>query len=181
MTLATLSRAVTDDPRSVYCATLHSLCLLAAGRPADAVAEVQRACALDPQAFLPLFVRTYVLTLSGDADGALAAANSAFAVIGRNPWVLASLPNAYLQRGQPKLAEAIYAELQARAQTEQVSCMVLALAADTLGRMDEAIDYAIESVARSDNTGPFWTRSPMFCAAFHAHPRYPELLRAIGL
>ncbi len=179
--VAELSRAVTDDPRSAYCATLHSLSLLAAGRPADAVAEVQRACAIDPQSFLPLFVRTYVLSLSGDADGALAAANAAYAVIGRNPWVLACLPKAYVQRGQLNLAEAIYAELQARAQTEQVSCMVLALAADQLGRTDEAIAYAIESVARSDNTGPFWTREPLFSAAFHAHPRYPELLRAIGL
>ncbi len=179
--LAELSRAVTDDPRSAYCATLHSLSLLAAGRPADAVAEVQRACALDPQSFLPLFVRTYVLSLSGDADGALAAANAAYAVIGRTPWVLACLPNAYVQRGQLNLAEAIYAELQARAQTEQVSCMVLALAADQLGRTDEAIAYAIESVERSDNTGPLWTRAPLFSAAFHAHPRYPELLRAIGL
>jgi len=36
-------------------------------------------------------------------------------------------------------------------------------------------------VEHCDNTGPFWTRAPFFSATFHAHPRYPELLRAIGL
>ena len=59
--------------------------------------------------------------------------------------------------------------------------MVLAFAANFLGREDGVIAYAIASVERCDNTGPFWTRTPFFSAAFHAHPRYPELLRAMGL
>ncbi len=178
--LAEITRAVTDDPGSAYCAFLHSLCLLALGRNADAVAEVERAYALDPS-FLTLYGRAFMRSLTGDADGALAAANTAFGVIGRHPWVLAGLPSAYLQRGQRALGEAIYTELLARAQTEQVSRMVLAFAADQLGRIDEAIAHAISSVEHCDNTGPFWTRAPFFSAAFHAHPRYPELLRAIGL
>ena len=36
-------------------------------------------------------------------------------------------------------------------------------------------------VERCDNTGPYWTRAPFFSDALRAHPRYPELLRAIGL
>jgi Flp pilus assembly protein TadD len=153
---------------------------LAKDRNADAVAEVERAYALDPS-FLTLYGRAFMRSMTGDADGALAAANTAFGVIGRHPWVLAGLPSAYLQRGQRALGEAIYTELLARAQTEQVSRMVLAFAADQLGRVDEAIAHAIASVEHCDNTGPFWTRAPLFSAAFHAHPRYPELLRAIGL
>ena len=69
----------------------------------------------------------------------------------------------------------------APAQTEQLSHMVLAIAANMLGRADEAIAYAIEFVACCDNTEPFRTREPFFSAAFRAHPRYPELLRAVGL
>ena len=178
--LAELTRAVTDDPRSAYCAVLHSMCLLAMGRTADGIAEAERAYALDPLSFLTLYTRAFVLSLGGDADGALAAANTAFGVIGRAPWVLAGLCGAYVQRGQRSLGEAIYMELQARAQTKQVPNMVLAFAANQLGRIDEAIDHAIESVRCCDNTGPFWTRTPFFSAAVHAHPRYPELLRAIG-
>lgn len=49
-------------------------------------------------------------------------------------------------------------------------------AASQLGRVDDAI----ESVERCDDTGPFWTPTPFFRAAIHAHPRYPELRHAIG-
>ena len=79
------------------------------------------------------------------------------------------------------LGEAIYTELRARSQIEQVSRMVLTMAASQLGRVDETIAYAIESVVCRDNTGPFRMRRPFFSEAVHAHPRYPELLRAIGL
>lgn len=86
-----------------------------------------------------------------------------------------------MQRGEQALAEAVYVELQARAQTEEVSRFVVSIAADALGRTDEAIAYAIESVERCDSTGPYRTRAPFFSDTLRAHPRYPELLRAIGL
>lgn len=179
--MSELSRAVHDDPRSVFCACLNSLGLQAVGRSADAFAEIERACALAPSAFLPLFLRVFIRSCAADADGALAAAKQAFAVIGRSPWVLCGLPRAYVQRGEQALAEAVYVELQARAQTEEVSRFVVSIAADALGHTDEAIAYALESVERCDSTGPYWTRAPFFSEALRAHPRFPELLRAMGV
>jgi serine/threonine-protein kinase len=179
--IAELARAVHDDPRSVFCACLHANGLIATGRPADAIAEIERAVALAPTAFLPLYLRVFILAWAGDADGALAAVKRASAVIGRSAYVLAGVPSAYVQRGERALAEAVYVELQARAQTEEVSRFVLSFAADALGRTDEAIAYAIESVQRCDNQGPYWTRAAFFSDALRAHPRYPELLKAIGL
>ena len=179
--IAELARAVQDDPRSVWCACHHANGLAATGRPAEAIAEIERACALAPTAFLPLYLRVMVRSWCSDADGALAAVRQASAVIGRSPWVLGCVPRAYVQRGEQALAEAVYVELQARAQTEDVSRFTLAFAADALGRTDEAIAYAIESVQRCDNAGPYWTRAPFFSEALRAHPRYPELLQKIGL
>jgi Flp pilus assembly protein TadD len=180
--MAELARAVCDDPRSAYCAAFHGLGLLFTGRVAEAVAETQRACDLDPHSFLTLLSRVSVLAWAGEAEDVLAAANTAFAVLGRNSHVLGPLVRAYLTRGERSLAEAVYTELQARSQTDQqVSRMTLANAASELGSLDEAIMYAIESVERCDNFGPFWMRQPFFSEAAHAHPRYPELLRAIGL
>jgi hypothetical protein len=86
-----------------------------------------------------------------------------------------------VQRGERELAEAVYVELQARAQTEEVSRFILSFAADALGRTDEAIAFAIESVQRCDNPGPYWTRAAFFSDALRAHARYQELLQAIGL
>ncbi len=176
-----LARAVHDDPRGIFCACIHSIGLAATGQAVDAIAEAERACDLGPSAFLPLYLRVIVRSWAGDADGALVAAKQAFAVIGRSPWILTGVPRSYVQRGELALAEAVYTELQARAQTEEVSRFVLSFAADALGRTDEAIAYAIESVAQCDNTGAYWTRAPFFSDALRAHPRYPELLRAIGL
>ena len=118
---------------------------------------------------------------AGDADGALAAAKRGFAVIGRSPWVFMGAAKAYAQRGERAQAEAVYVELQARAQTDEVSRLVLAIVADALGHTDEAIAYAIETVERCDYAGPYWTRAPFVSDALRAHPRYLELQRAMGL
>jgi Flp pilus assembly protein TadD len=176
-----LARAVHDDPRGIFCACIYSIGLVAAGRVAEAIAEIERACDLNPSGFLPLYLRVFIRMWVGDADGALVAAKRAFAVVGRNPWTLAGVPGAYVQRGELALAEAVYVELQARAQTEEVSRFVLSFAAEALGRTDEAIAYAIESVERSDGTGPYWTRAPFFSDTLRAHPRHPELLGKLGL
>ena len=58
---------------------------------------------------------------------------------------------------------------------------VLSGAATDLGRTGEAMEYAWQSVARGDNITPLWTRAPYADDAFRAHPRYPALLRAMGL
>ena len=82
-------------------------------RNGRSVEEVHRAYELDPLSFLTLSARPRVLSLAGDADLALAAATTTFAVIGRSPWVLMGVISAYVQRKEPTLGEAVYAELQA--------------------------------------------------------------------
>ena len=107
--------------------------------------------------------------------------SAARTAIGRHPLVIGWLPKCYMLRGDLDGAEAIYAEMQARVKTDDFSRMTLAIAADDIGRVDEAIAYAIESVQRCDYTIPMWTRTAWTSDAFRAHPRYAELLRAMGL
>jgi hypothetical protein len=61
--------------------------------------------------------------------------------------------------------------MQARVKNDDFSRMTLAIAADDVGRVDEAIAYAFESVQRSDLTIAFWSRSSWTSDAFRAHPR----------
>ncbi len=86
-----------------------------------------------------------------------------------------------MKHGDTRRAEAIYAELRARAETGDMARWTLAMAAQALGRTDEAMQYACQSVERRDNIAPLWTREPFVDEAFRAHPRYPALLRAMGL
>ncbi|AMW03938.1 hypothetical protein GEMMAAP_01945 [Gemmatimonas phototrophica] len=179
--LTELARAATEDPRSAFCAAHYGVGLAAATRFSEATVEVERAYSLDPQAFLPQYGRVAALSRTADAARTVEAARVAFASVGRHVLILGWLTKSYVTQGDRIRAEGLYAELQARALTDDVSNMALALAADALGRVDEAITYALESVRCCDFTIPFWTRSAFSSDALRAHPRYPELLRAMGL
>ena len=131
----------------------------------------------------PVAVPFAGVEITGDAEDSVESAERAFEVIGRHPVVLSQRPAAFLKLklGEARRAEAVYAELLARAETDQVSRMARSLAAGDLGRVDEAVAYAIESIQRCDHLGLFWARAPFAGDAMRAHPRYPELLRAMGL
>jgi serine/threonine-protein kinase len=179
--LAELARATADDPLSAYCAALRGLCLAVAGHMTEGAAEAARAVGLDPQAFVSSWINILTLSLTDDVEGALAAAERSMVLFGRHPFVLMSLPRVYMKRGDARRAEAIYAELIARAETGDVARWSLSAAAHDLGRTDEAMEFACQSVERRDNLSMLWTRDAFADAAFRAHPRYPELLRAMGL
>ena len=100
---------------------------------------------------------------------------------GRLPLFLQHLPRAYLNHGDARRAEAAYTELQARSEIDTVPRSSLANAASSLGHTDDAIRFALESVERCDALNPAWARLPFATDAVRAHPRYPELLRAMGL
>jgi len=94
---------------------------------------------------------------------------------GRHPWFLQVLTGLYMQRGDRVLAEAVHAELEARAVTSRISFYTRAVSAIYLGRMDEALEHAIRSAEARDAIGPVWFRWPDI-EPLQAHPRYPEVL-----
>jgi serine/threonine-protein kinase len=179
--IAELTRAVHDDPLSTFCSGQRALGLLVQQRRDEAIDEVERGYLLDPHSFLMTYVRVMVHSWGGDAAGTLEVTATAFAEFGRSPYFLAALPKAYVALGQQSLAHAVYDELIARSKTDVVPRVLLAAAADGLGRSDEAMSYAIESVRRCDTTGPYFLRTAFFSTLTRAHPRYSELLRAMGL
>ncbi|MCA2991644.1 hypothetical protein [Gemmatimonas sp.] len=156
--LQEFERAVREDPRNAMVAGLHAIGLAILGRNANSIAEAARACELDPHSFIAWFARFFVLS-ELDADGALAAAPRVLAMFGRHPLLLAAVGRSYMRIGDRRRAEAVYAELKARVETDLVVGSSLALLADALGYVDEAIEWALESVRRCDYSTPFWTRS----------------------
>jgi tetratricopeptide (TPR) repeat protein len=179
--LSELARAVADDPLSAPCAGMNSSMLAFTGHAAAAMAEATRSQALDPNSFIAAYGRVSAYVISDTAEGAIVAVSDAMAKFGRNPLFTGFLVQAYLKAGDRRRAEAAYAELLARSEIDVVSRGALAAAASVIGRPDDAIRFALESVERCDALNPVWARLPFATDAVKAHPRYPELLRAMGL
>ena len=179
--LSELARAAADDPLSANCAGMNSAILALTGHHAAAMVEARRSLSLDPGSFIAAYGRVVAFVNSDSAEGAIAAVNEAMTRFGRNPLFTAFLVQAYLETGDARRAEAAYAELLARSEIDVVSRGALALAASVIGRTDDAVRLARESVERCDALNPVWLRLPFATDAMRAHPRYPELLRAMGL
>ena len=170
-----LRRAIADDPRNSICATTVALTFGIMGRPHDGIAEARRACELDPSSFAPRYALAWNQTWARDLDGGLTTVESAMEEFGRHQWLLHSLTGLYALRGDRIRAEAVHAELEARAITSRVSFFSRAISAAYLGRVEDAMTYAIRSAEVHDSIGPMWYRWPDI-EALQAHRRYPELI-----
>ncbi len=89
------------------------------------------------------------------------------------------MTGSFMQRGDRGSAEAIHAELEARPRTSAVPFFSLAVSAIYLGRVDEGFEYALRSAETRDGIGHMWLRFPDIEPVL-AHPRYPEILAAMG-
>lgn len=108
------------------------------GRPADAEASYRRAAALDPRAAAPRNNLALLLAARGDLDGALAAAQEAFAQADESPEVLDTLGWLYLEKGLVPRAISLLEDAHRRAPDLEAAQLHLALAYRAAGREDAA-------------------------------------------
>ncbi|HEX5066761.1 MAG TPA: tetratricopeptide repeat protein [Myxococcota bacterium] len=109
-----------------------------AGHRADAEASYRRAAALDPRAVAPRNNLALLLSSRGDLDGALAAAQEAFAQAEESPEVLDTLGWLYLQKGLVARAVSLLEDAHRRAPALDAAALHLALAYRKAGREDAA-------------------------------------------
>ncbi len=173
-------RHATDlDPLNPWAAGMAALVLGLGGRMEEAETESRRAVELDPDAFLGRWLLVEVAMWTGAYDRAIAAAAPAL-LMGRHPWVLASLGLAYAGAGNKAAAEAVYAELQARAGMGFVQPFWLATAALATDRRDEAVAMVERSVAEHDPIVGWLKRLPEW-APLRTDPRIERLLVRLGM
>jgi serine/threonine protein kinase/Tfp pilus assembly protein PilF len=170
-----LRRGLADDPHNPICSTVFTLGFSIMGRLAEALAEARRGVALDANAFAARYALVWTLTWARETEEGLTTANAAMEQFGRHPWLLQVLTGLYMQRGDRVSAEAVHAELVARAVTSRVSFYTRAVSAIYVGRIEEALEHALRSAERKDAVGPIWYRWPDI-EPLQAHPRYPEVL-----
>ena len=109
-----------------------------AGRKREAEASYRRAAALDARAIAPRNNLALLLAERGDLDGALAAAQEAFAQAGESPEVLDTLGWLYLEKGLVARAVSLLEDAHRRAPELDAATLHLALAYRAAGREDAA-------------------------------------------
>jgi serine/threonine-protein kinase len=174
-----VQRSVADDPLNPICSTVYTIVMGVVGRPAEGVAEGVRACEREPGAFALHYALAWAHTWARNTERGLAFTQSAMERFGRHPWMLQVMTGLFMQRGDRRRAEAIHAELVARAQTSFVPFFSLAVSAIYLGRVEEGSEFALRSAEARDGIGHMWTRFPDIEPVLN-HPRYPEILAAMG-
>jgi serine/threonine-protein kinase len=174
-----VERSLADDPLNPICSTIYVLVMGIVGRTTEAVAEGVRACAREPGAFAPHYALAWAHTWARNTEQGMTFTQAAMERFGRHPWMLQVMTGLFMQRGDRRRAEAIHAELEARAQTSFIPFFSLAISAIYLGRIEEGFEFARKSAEARDGIGPMWVRFPDIEPVL-THPRYPEILAAMG-
>jgi TolB-like protein len=174
--------AVGSDPLSGYSNAMLGLTYSAAGRHTAAVEISQRAVELDAESFLARCSLQWALRFSGRFEESVAVGELALAMSGRHPWAMAGLAMTFAEWGKPADAQAVYAELMARAKRGYVQPSQVAMAAAAAGMQDEAIRHTREAFEIRDpfcrlHFSKYWPDS----ARLRVDPRFQEILLEFGL
>jgi serine/threonine-protein kinase len=172
-------RALADDPLNPIISTVFAIVMGVIGRAGEGVEEGLRACAREPGAFGPTYATAWALTWARYTEQGVAFTQAAMERFGRHPWFLHVMTGLYMHRGDRRKAEAIHAELEARSITSSVPFFSRAISAAYLGLVDDAFELALESARVRDGIGHMWVRFPDIDPIL-SHPRYPEILVALG-
>jgi serine/threonine-protein kinase len=174
-----VERCIADDPLNPICSTIYTIVMGIIGRTGDAVAEGMRACTRETGAFAPHYALAWAHTWARNTEPGIAFTQDAMERFGRHPYLLQVMTGLFMLGGDRRRAEAIHAELEARAQTSSIPFFSLAVSAIYLGRIDEGVEYARRSAEARDGIGQMWVRFPDIEPVL-SHSRYPEIVAAMG-
>ncbi len=173
--------ALGTDPLSYYTNTILGFTYATAGQHRDAVRNCERAVQLDSESFLAQWGLQTVLYFSGRFDEAVEAAHKTLDMSGRHPWAMAILALTLADMRKTADAEAVYAELAARARREYVLPSALALAAAGAERCYEALCHATEAIAIRDPFRSTFSSHWPFSVRLRADSQLDRMLNDSGI
>lgn len=147
--LAEMRQTVTDEPLNAWAAGVHSFVLGFADRHAEAVAEAERAVALDPDSFSARWALQQTCAWAGQYERALELSAAPLSN-GRHPWAMGTLAWIHHRMGRADLARAVFDELAARGRHEYLAPAWVAVAAGAAGLDAEARRLTSEAMAARD-------------------------------
>jgi serine/threonine protein kinase/tetratricopeptide (TPR) repeat protein len=176
--LALMRRARELDPLAIRSDLANEL--MRAGRTHEALAEAERALALD--ASYPRLHTVFgwaCLTLGRTAEG-LAALERAVELLPESALFRAQLGQALGMAGHEGRARAILAELEALARTQYVAAYYLAHVHTGLGEREAAID-CLERALEERSGAIYGIKGSYLFASLRDHPRFQALLARMNL
>jgi TolB-like protein/Tfp pilus assembly protein PilF len=179
--VAQAKRALESDPLSSYAHGVYGFVCGCAGRYPEAIQAARRAVELDSESYLARYVLQEVLHLGGKFEESVAAGELALAMSGRHSWSMAFLAVTFADLGKTEDADAVCAEMLARARRQYVPPAVLAVAASAAAREEEAIRRAHDAFAiRDPHCQFFFSRHEPSSARIYAYPRFREIIARMG-
>jgi tetratricopeptide (TPR) repeat protein len=166
------------DPLSAYAQAMLAFACVQSGKGKEAVQAASSARQLE-ESFFTYWASQNALHADRQFEEALAAGEMALALSGRHSWAVSSQAMIFADWGKVSAAQALYAELVARAKQGYMQPSHLAMAASAAGDLDKAVAHAREA---------FEIRDPMLIAAkywpafawLREDPRFDEIFVRMG-
>jgi TolB-like protein len=180
--VAEAKRALKSDPLSSYAHALYGLTCAVAGKHAEALQAVRDAVEIDAESYLAQVLLGLVLHLSGHLEESAAAGELGLEMCGRLAWYMGWLAVTFAEMGKISDADALYAEMLARARRHYLSPAQLALAAAAAGRENDAVRHAQQAFEIRDPECQyiFSRHLGALSAPLYKYGRFRELLAQNG-
>ena len=135
---------------------------------------------LDPNMYQPHFVLAATYGHAGRPEEAIAEAQKAYELSGRNARMVGTLAWAYGLAGRRGEARALLKELTIQRRTTYVPASAMILAHRSLGEVDQVLEWPEKGVEERDLMIVCHLKlEPVLTV--HGHPRYQALLRKMNL
>jgi serine/threonine-protein kinase len=177
--IAAFRRAIELDPVTPWILSDFCWILLNARKYREVLEVANTAIELDPSLVPPYGSAATVSLLLGNHDAAIAMSEQADS-LSVNPYYLGALGYTYASAGRREEALTILDSLMALSEQRYVAPRAVAIAYLGLDSLDAAIDWYMEAAKIRDPGVNMFIRNPR-ADALQDHPRYPELLRLMGL
>jgi tetratricopeptide (TPR) repeat protein len=178
--MAQAKLALECDPLSSYAHSAYGMICGCAGQCAEAVQATRRGMELDPASYIAHHTLHLALHVCGRFEESVAIGEQALAMSGRHSWTMGTLAVTFADWGKPADADALYAEMLARARRQYVPPAILALAAAATSREDEAICHARNALESRDPMCPLFSKHWSQTARLYAYPRFREIIARMG-
>jgi tetratricopeptide (TPR) repeat protein len=179
--IVVLKECWTRDNLSGYAAAVVGIAYATAFHDPVAYEWSDRATALDPDAFLSIWLRQLAAGSMGDWARGIDVATLSMHVHGRQNLQLTNLGMLYFESGDAALARSVYDELRSRAPREHIPPTAIGILAAALGERQVAVACVGEALRRHDPQLVIFSHGWLGSQHLRDLPEHQQALRAIGL